>query len=63
MPAVINLPNREEIEYDLNVTIFNVIEPKSQARLVWEEVEYYLLEGASEEFLYQLMKERIKEHG
>ena len=62
MLAVINQQNYEEVEYDLNCMVFNVIEPKSQARVVWAEVEDYLYNGASEEFLYRLVGERIKDN-
>ncbi len=62
MLAVINQQNYEEVEYDLNCMVFNVIEPKSQARVVWAEVEDYLYNGASEEFLYRLVEERIKDN-
>ena len=54
MMAIINLPNQEEIIYDLNVTIFNVL-PSHIAKIRWNELNEMIQEGLDEESAYNYM--------
>ena len=59
MMAIINLPNQEEIIYDLNNMVFNIIEPKSTARVVWQQCQDLISGGATEAFMYDFVSEQI----
>ncbi|RLA60978.1 MAG: hypothetical protein DRQ78_09080 [Epsilonproteobacteria bacterium] len=62
MMAIINLSNQDEIVYDLNVQIFNCIEPKSQAKARWAELEEMISDGLDEATAYSYVYGWIKEN-
>ena len=59
--AIINLPNEEEICYDLNVQLFNVL-PKMIAKRRWAELEEMISNGLDEASAYNYVNTWIKEN-
>lgn len=62
MMSIINLPNHEKIIDDLNNLVFNTIEPKSSAGIVWQQCEDLIYGGATEEFMYNYVYEVIEQY-
>ena len=62
MIAIINNNNLEEILEDINNVLFNTVTPKSLAHSLCMELEEYIENGASEEFIYREMAQMIKEN-
>ena len=58
--AIINLSNEEEIVYDLNVQLFNVL-PKMIAKRRWAELEEMISNGLDEASAYNYVNTWIKE--
>ncbi len=61
MIAIINQQNQEEVIYDLNVQLFNVL-PKPLARVYWRELDEMIQGGLDEETAYTYVNRWIKEH-
>ena len=59
MMAIINSPDQEDIIEDLNNIVFNVIEPKAAARVVWDQCGELISGGATEAFMYDFVSEQI----
>ena len=61
MTAIINQPNQEEVIYDLNTQLFNVL-PKPLARAYWRELDEMIQDGLDEATAYTYVNRWIKEH-
>ena len=61
MTAIINQPNQEEVIYDLNTQLFNVL-PKPLARVYWRELDEMIQDGLDEATAYTYVNRWIKEH-
>ena len=59
--AIINLSNYDEIVYDLNVQLFNIL-PSMVAKRKWNELDEMIQGGLTEEAAYNYVNGWIKYH-
>jgi len=64
--AIINLGNQQEIIDDLNNIVFSLIDNKYNAEAAWNEVEEFISNGCTEDFIYAelpMILERFNDEG